>query len=332
MEKSLFVNIKSFIIENLSEAKEKIRIAVAWFTNDELFQVVLRLLDQGLKIDLIIIDDCINRNEYGLNFELFISKGGHLFFSSKERNMHNKFCIIDDRLLITGSYNWTYYAENRNWENILCTDCQSVIDDYIREFDNIKSNLLECLDYLPYKLNDIKPIDLLNEFEYLYEDLKYKGNQNGIEYLKLLDVLKDNLVVEKKNSQKDIKEPSSVERKLVTCHSLGIRCLIDGKTDCTSFIIPKGTAFPCEKSAEYFTTQDGQTTLECVTLLGDSLDARLNRIIGKIVLNDIPPLPKSQGKMKVTFKLSYDKTLHVIAINFHTRNYVEAYYYLKGSI
>ena len=332
MEKSLFTNIKPFIIENLNEAKDKIRIAVAWFTNDELFQVLLKLLDQGLKIDLMILDDYINRNEYGLNFESFISKGGHLFFSSNERNMHNKFCVIDDKILITGSYNWTYYAEKRNWENILCTDGQSVVNDYIREFEKIKSNLVECIDYLPYKLNEIKPIDLLNEFEFLYEDLNYKGNQNGIEYLKYLDVLKDNLVIERKNSKKDTKEHPSVENKKFTCHSLGIRCFIEGKSDCTSFIIPKGTEFPCEKSAVYLTTEDCQTSLECETLLGENLDAKLNRILGKIVLNDIPRLPKSQGKMKVTFKLSYDKTLHVIATNLHTRNFVEAYYFLKESI
>ena len=33
--------------------------------------------------------------------------------------MHNKVIIIDDRIVVTGSYNFTYFAENRNDENVL---------------------------------------------------------------------------------------------------------------------------------------------------------------------------------------------------------------------
>lgn len=36
METALFNGIKDYIIERLNEANSKIRIAVAWFTNDEL--------------------------------------------------------------------------------------------------------------------------------------------------------------------------------------------------------------------------------------------------------------------------------------------------------
>ena len=329
MEEALFNNIKAHIVKNLNEANDIIRIAVAWFTNDDLFQVVLNMLDRGIKVELILIDDCINRNEYGLNFGLFIAKGGHLFFSSSERNMHNKFCVIDNKILITGSYNWTYYAENKNWENVLITDEQVVVNDYAKEFDEIKAHLLETKDYKSYKLNEIEPIALLSEYDYLYEDLIIKGNNTGMEYLNYLTVIKDSIIIERKSSVENPKVTTTAVRKDITNHSLGIRCTIDGKPDCTSIIIPKGTEFPCEKSGEYFTLEDNQTSLMCETLLGDNLDAKLNRIVGKIVLNDIPKLPKAQGKMKVVFRLSYDKTLHVIATNMHTRSYVEAYYYLK---
>lgn len=36
-----------------------------------------------------------------------------------EKLMHNKYCIIDGRLLITGSYNWSDNAELSNAENII---------------------------------------------------------------------------------------------------------------------------------------------------------------------------------------------------------------------
>ena len=94
METALFNGIKDYIIERLNEANSKIRIAVAWFTNDELYQAVLRLLDRGIQVDLIIIDDHINRNEFGLDFNVFISKGGHLFFSTQAKTCTTSFALL----------------------------------------------------------------------------------------------------------------------------------------------------------------------------------------------------------------------------------------------
>lgn len=329
MDIALFKDIKNYIIEQLNEANSTIRIAIAWFTNDDLYQTILRLLDKKIHIELIIIDDHINRNEFGLDFNVFISKGGHLFLSTQTKNMHNKFCVIDNNSVITGSYNWTYYAEKRNWENIVATSEKPIINQYIREFDDIKSHLVEVTTYRQYKLKEIDPIALLNEYEYLYEDLYYKDCITGKEYSNYLSTLRTNIIIEKR---KDTAIPNSYAAKIVTSHSLGIRCMIDGKADCTSFLIPKGTKIPCEMKRVYLTVADNQISIICETLLGEDLDANKNRSIGKIVLNDIPPLPKGQGKMEVAFKISSDKTLHVIATNLQTRTFVEASYYLSDTI
>ena len=32
--------------------------------------------------------------------------------------MHDKLCIIDNQVVLTGSYNWSDNAENRNVENV----------------------------------------------------------------------------------------------------------------------------------------------------------------------------------------------------------------------
>ena len=80
-------------------------------------------LDRGVSVSIILIDDIINRNEYGLDFSLFIRKGGNLRFADSWKSlMHDKFCVFDSTLIVTGSYNWTYSAEKRNSENIILTD------------------------------------------------------------------------------------------------------------------------------------------------------------------------------------------------------------------
>jgi phosphatidylserine/phosphatidylglycerophosphate/cardiolipin synthase-like enzyme len=49
--------------------------------------------------------------------------------------MHQKFAVIDRRVVFTGSYNWTVAAERYNHENLLYfRDAGPLADEYRREF------------------------------------------------------------------------------------------------------------------------------------------------------------------------------------------------------
>lgn len=51
--------------------------------------------------------------------------------------MHHKFCIIDQKIVITGSYNWTKQARN-NEENItVIKDEVHIYDDYSAIFNQL---------------------------------------------------------------------------------------------------------------------------------------------------------------------------------------------------
>ena len=49
--------------------------------------------------------------------------------------MHNKFAIIDGKSLITGSFNWTLTAEERNEENLLIITEEETIEKYKDRFN-----------------------------------------------------------------------------------------------------------------------------------------------------------------------------------------------------
>ena len=51
--------------------------------------------------------------------------------------MHNKFAIIDNRILLTGSYNWTFSANHRNDENLMVIDDPDVIARYQNYFEKL---------------------------------------------------------------------------------------------------------------------------------------------------------------------------------------------------
>jgi hypothetical protein len=136
-----FENIRQCIIDHIKIAKTEIKIAVAWFTNKEIFEAVLYKAGK-IPISIVVINDDINNRIDGLNFQKYIDFGGSFYFAHQQNPMHNKFCIIDNETLITGSYNYTYLAESINDENVLIfKGCSDIIEKYSTEFNRIISSL-----------------------------------------------------------------------------------------------------------------------------------------------------------------------------------------------
>lgn len=119
----------------LSQAKSRILIAVCWFSNKEIFEVLLTKLKAGVEIELILEFDNRNICEDGLDFQVFIQLGGNLLASKEPGLMHHKFAIIDHELLISGSFNWTY---NTNAENLIITSNKGILLAFLTEFTRIK--------------------------------------------------------------------------------------------------------------------------------------------------------------------------------------------------
>jgi hypothetical protein len=110
-----FQDIQNKILVALDGAKVSIRVIMAWFTNDTLFDKLLEKHNQGVDVEISIYDDGVNK-KHGVDF----TKLPHKRIKRGQRGglMHDKFCVIDNQVVVTGSYNWTNNAEFRNDENI----------------------------------------------------------------------------------------------------------------------------------------------------------------------------------------------------------------------
>lgn len=132
-----FRNIDEVIKERLQLAKESIKIAVAWFTDENLAGQLILLLSKEIKVEVIIIDDEINKRSNWVNaLTSFPNCKFYKIDPKFHEKMHHKFCIIDDEIVITGSYNWTNKAKT-NLENIVILEEESVVNKYVLEFKKI---------------------------------------------------------------------------------------------------------------------------------------------------------------------------------------------------
>ena len=130
--------IQNAIQRELFKATQSIKLAVAWFTNDLLFQPLLLKLSQGVSVEVILNDDVINRTgENSLDFSIFVQNGGVLRWNSSDRLMHDKFCIIDDDIVIFGSYNWTFKAEFNEESITIARSERSTLDFYQKKFSKL---------------------------------------------------------------------------------------------------------------------------------------------------------------------------------------------------
>lgn len=141
MKVQLFKNIKQELLNQISESKESLKIAVTWFTNYDLYSAILEKLENSkFHLQLIVLNDHINNKKEGINFQKLIDLNAEFYYSNSENMVHHKFCIIDNKIVITGSYNWTYYAENRNWENIIILNDELTVRAYTEEFEKVISH------------------------------------------------------------------------------------------------------------------------------------------------------------------------------------------------
>ncbi len=109
-----FEDIEQEIIRLISAAKESVRICVAWINGNSYRAVLQRLLAANVRVEVIYNNDAINS---ALTFPT-----GVLTYPIRARRssamMHNKFCIIDDEVVISGSFNWSRNA-SASFENIV---------------------------------------------------------------------------------------------------------------------------------------------------------------------------------------------------------------------
>ena len=136
---SLYDDPESIIIKNIDNAKEFINIAMYTFTDREIAQAILRAKDRGVDIKIYLDRSQVNAKYSKSRY--FINNGIEgIKISSNNYIMHNKFAVIDNEIAITGSYNWTASAGERNDENLLVIDDKNIIKKYQNQFNNLWNN------------------------------------------------------------------------------------------------------------------------------------------------------------------------------------------------
>ncbi len=325
MIQAYFNHIQKRILEEINNSNKDIIIAVAWFTQHDLFNAIINALDRGVNVSLILIKDIINCGDYGLDFSLYLQKGGKLcFVNSRNILMHNKFCIFDGSILITGSYNWTYSAESRNAENIIITDEENVCEDYTKYFTDLWNQLTEVNEYSHMSISDIDSENLIQEYNDIVEEYKCMQEKEVIksDAINLIYESRKNIALNKLATV-----VTQVKRHNPTLKmNIGQRCRIKGINNKTLNIIKKGQVLPYTNTVNSFTAHDNQNRAICDVLFGNSEDADKNKSLLTIELDNLPQLKAGEVKFKTNVTIDTNGYMHVEYVCINTGISKEAFY------
>jgi phospholipase D len=127
------------IVAAIASAKNQIRVQAYNFTQKDILSALAEARKRGVDVE-IILDKTNDRTKSGkaaytgATYEA--NAGVPVWIDEHVAIAHNKVIVIDGRLVIGGSFNYTDSAEKRNAENVTFTDSPTAAGWFLKNWDS----------------------------------------------------------------------------------------------------------------------------------------------------------------------------------------------------
>lgn len=105
------------IVREVNQARQSVLVQAYSFTSAPIARALLRAHQRGVRVEVIL--DHSQQGEKYSAADFLANAGIKTFIDSAHAIAHNKVMIIDEQTVVTGSYNFTRAAEEKNAENLL---------------------------------------------------------------------------------------------------------------------------------------------------------------------------------------------------------------------
>ncbi len=123
------------VAEALNKAEHSIQFLTFSYTHDDVNQVVMQKMADGVKVRGVF-DNTQAGSRYSKYHDLKAA-GADVRRDGNSRVMHHKVFVIDEKTVITGSFNFSKSADKSNDENLLIIEDPTVARAYLQEFERV---------------------------------------------------------------------------------------------------------------------------------------------------------------------------------------------------
>ncbi|UPA54519.1 phospholipase D family protein [Wolbachia pipientis] len=142
-------NCTNLIIDSVEHARGSVLVQAYSFTSKSIAKSLIEAKERGVDIKVILDESQISSKHSVIN-ELFEHKIP-IWIDFKPAIAHSKVIIIDDQKVITGSFNFSDAAQQRNAENLLIiTGDSPLVEQYV---ENWRDRQSQSRPYTPLIVN-----------------------------------------------------------------------------------------------------------------------------------------------------------------------------------
>ena len=122
------------IVAAIDAAQSTIRVQAYSFTSTVIAKAMVEAKQRG--VDISVILDRSQRSEKYSSATFLYNFKFPVLIDSRVSIAHNKIIVIDGQLVISGSYNFTKAAEDRNAENVIFIKSKDLARAYLANWDS----------------------------------------------------------------------------------------------------------------------------------------------------------------------------------------------------
>ncbi len=130
---SPYGHTENIILNFINNSNKEILLVMYNFTNKKIANSLLKAFYRGVNIKIILDGNVFKQKNFLIRY--LVKNILNIRFNYLYKNMHNKFIIIDNNIVGTGSYNYTFSADHYNSENVIFLEnTPKIILKYKKEF------------------------------------------------------------------------------------------------------------------------------------------------------------------------------------------------------
>ncbi len=126
-------HVEAGLLDILDNAQTSIYFLAFSFTSDPLGEAIRRQAANGVEVKGVMETDQVKSNA-GSEYDVFRSAGVDVRLDGNPGQMHHKVMIVDEQIVVLGSYNFSFSAETKNDENLIVIYDPEIAKQFVHEF------------------------------------------------------------------------------------------------------------------------------------------------------------------------------------------------------